>query len=752
MQKTLQFSVDSALLQELGEKLVETVHLALSELVKNAYDADATEVEVVFETTESGVERIKIIDNGTGMNFDSVQNYWMRIATTNKEKQDVSPVYGRHLTGAKGIGRFSCRRLGTQLTLITQGTAEGGKRGFQKHIQKTEVVFPWTKFEAGTDVTQIDCPGEQTELDEGHTGTTLIIENAIGEWSTRGLNWLTRQLAVLAANRGDFKEGFEPDPGFEIMITAPDFEGGIRDLREDLVNAGWGTLTATLNEKHQAVCQLKAMGIGKRTITSKQTFHGLKDIRLHVGLMVDDREQMRDTSVLSKGNLRTILGQWGGVQIRHRGFRVFPYGNDDWLKIDRDRGLRKGAPNDELQAFASSLQGVDPGRSLLTALSMHNYVGNVSLGPETTGFEMKASREGFIDSPAMDQLREFARFAIDWANILRDYYLRQQKLKAADAAKEEFENLIEQRVDSRKVVDSALAFISSEIKSKVYEHLPASVKNEVATSIETATEAIKTYNESVKVELSHLRLIASTSTLLLIFSHEVKSLLGLLEQSKNSLKLIADKLPASEKGTINEMGQDFEELNTRLEELLQMTSLISSSAKSKLKPGKVALKPKIRKVEKVFELITQKYGIDIDYEAVPNNIVIKDVLEAELYSVLLNIMSNSIKAVIAGGREKNIRISANRDNGMNEITIQDTGVGLEEERFSEVFIPFVSDPDGRLYENLEARLNPEDNMIVGTGSGLGLGIVNEIVKAKGGAIAFQHPDDGWATQLQIKLP
>lgn len=365
---------------------------------------------------------------------------------------------------------------------------------------------------------------------------------------------------------------------------------------------------------------------------------------------------------------------------------------------------------------------------------------------------MKASREGFIDSPAMDQLREFVRFAIDWANILRDYYLRQQKLKAADAAKEEFENLIEQRVDNRKVVDSALAFISSELKSKVYEHLPASVKNEVATSIETATEAIKTYNESVKFELSHLRLIASTSTLLLIFSHEVKSLLGLLEQSKNSLKLIADKLPVSEKGTINEMGQDFDELNTRLEELLQMTSLISSSTKSKLKPGKVALKPKIRKVEKVFELITQKYGIDIDYESVPNNIVIKDVLEAELYSVLLNIMSNSIKAVIAGGREKNIRISANRDNGMNEITIQDTGVGLEEERFNEVFIPFVSDPDGRLYENLEARLNPEDNMIVGTGSGLGLGIVNEIVKAKGGSIAFQHPDEGWATQLQIELP
>jgi HSP90 family molecular chaperone len=101
MKQTLHFSVDSALLRELGEKLVETVHLALSELVKNAYDADATEVEVIFETSESGVERIKIIDNGTGMNFDSVKNYWMRIATTNKEKQDVSSVYGRHFNRGK---------------------------------------------------------------------------------------------------------------------------------------------------------------------------------------------------------------------------------------------------------------------------------------------------------------------------------------------------------------------------------------------------------------------------------------------------------------------------------------------------------------------------------------------------------------------------------------------------------------------------------------------------------------------------
>ena len=752
MKKKLKFSVDSALLRELGEKLVATVHLALSELVKNAYDADATEVEVIFETSNSGLDRIKIIDNGTGMNFKAVQNYWMRIATTNKERRDISAVFGRPLTGAKGIGRFSCRRLGSQLTLITKSTKDGLSTGLQPEIQKTQVKFNWEKFKPGLDVTNIECPGEQVIVSDEYTGTTLIIEHPNQEWSKRGLNYLTRQMAVLAANRGDSKEGFKPDPGFNIMITSPHFEGGIRDIRDDLIKAGWGTLYATLNENHQAECTLDAKGIGNRKITSKQVFPELKDVKLNIGIMVDDRDQMRDTSILSKGSLQTILSSWGGVQVRHRGFRVFPYGNDDWLKINRDRGLRKLAPDAELQAFASSLQGVNPKRSLIAALSMHNYVGNVEIGSKSAGFEMKASREGFLDSLAMDELIEFVRFAIDWSNILRDYYLRKQSLLSSEEAKEQLEVVSGEKIDRKDVVSKALTFIASEVESKVDEFLPSKVKHDVKSSLEIASKAIKKFNESIRVELAHLRIVASTSTLLLIFSHEIKSLLGLLEQSKNSLNIMASKLPIDESNLIKEIGGEFEDLNSRLGELLQMTSLISSSTRSKLKPGNVALKPKIKKVEKVFELISVKYNIEINYEDVPNNIVIKDILEAELYSILLNVLSNSIKAVIAKGKDKMIQISAFRKMGMNEIIIRDTGIGLTNKRFKEVFVPFVSDPDGLLYENLEAHLNPEDNIIVGSGSGLGLGIVNEIVNAKGGEVAFKNPDKGWSTQLNIVLP
>src|SRR5688572_16059748 len=132
------------------------------------------------------------------MVFQAVEKYWMRIATSNKANKKRSVVFGRPLTGAKGIGRFSCRRLGSYLKLITLGTSEGNKVGLQKELQKTEVDFPWTKFAAGKNVTDIECPGYQITVKNQYTGTTLIISNiSAQEWGLKGYNWLKRQLAVL---------------------------------------------------------------------------------------------------------------------------------------------------------------------------------------------------------------------------------------------------------------------------------------------------------------------------------------------------------------------------------------------------------------------------------------------------------------------------------------------------------------------------------------------------------------------------
>src|SRR2546428_829863 len=111
------FTVDSALLGELGEKLVSTVHVALAELVKNGYDADAKLITVQILPVDGKAPRVIITDDGTGMTLEQVRQYWMKIGTVNKVADPQTLLYGRLKTGSKGIGRFACRRLGLKLRL-----------------------------------------------------------------------------------------------------------------------------------------------------------------------------------------------------------------------------------------------------------------------------------------------------------------------------------------------------------------------------------------------------------------------------------------------------------------------------------------------------------------------------------------------------------------------------------------------------------------------------------------------------------
>src|SRR5260370_33746350 len=111
---TIPFQVQGRLLQELGERLVASPEVALVELIKNAYDADSPSCEVRLERAG---KLLVIEDKGHGMTFDEFADNWMRIATYNKVENRVSRRYKRRLTGAKGIGRFAVRYLGSQLSL-----------------------------------------------------------------------------------------------------------------------------------------------------------------------------------------------------------------------------------------------------------------------------------------------------------------------------------------------------------------------------------------------------------------------------------------------------------------------------------------------------------------------------------------------------------------------------------------------------------------------------------------------------------
>src|SRR5574344_215164 len=91
----VRFSVDAGLINRLGKELVGKHETAVSELVKNAFDADATEVKLVFENAGKKGGTVTIEDNGTGMTKDQLINGFMRLSSSDKIHNPISEKYKR---------------------------------------------------------------------------------------------------------------------------------------------------------------------------------------------------------------------------------------------------------------------------------------------------------------------------------------------------------------------------------------------------------------------------------------------------------------------------------------------------------------------------------------------------------------------------------------------------------------------------------------------------------------------------------
>lgn len=748
-----QFAVDSALLSELGEKLVSTVHVALAELVKNAYDADASSVKVQILSDGVGAPRVIVEDNGVGMSLEEVHRYWMKIGTSNKVLQPTSARYGRLKTGSKGIGRFACRRLGLSLKLTTCARLIH-TRNDQTRLQTTSIEFNWTAFKPGVDVESVRCLGETGISDSGTPGTTLEIWGGqTDEWQARGFNYLQRQLAALASNRGAKRHGYEEDPGFNVILIAPGLSDQQIDLRGTVIEASWGTLTGKVDSAGRAVCTLNAKGLGgTKKFISTDRFPSISGASIRLGILPTRKEEARKPELLANYVLGELVGEWGGIHVRLNGFRVFPYGDpgDDWLRIDSDRGRRLGKPEGELFNFASTLSRVDAGRSLLNMLGMRNYLGQVELTSAISGLIPRIDRQGFVDNDVFQEVRRFARFAVDWANIHRDHYIRLRESEELEHAREAIRPILNLEGPKEEVVPKAATFLRREIK-RIVQRLPPSQQKETEVNLVRTVRAIETASADSYKQLQHLRLIASASTLTLLFAHEVRTVIGTLGAAYVRLAQLADVIPqyAAE---LRGLGSQLGEAKARFENLVGMTGIVGAFRTTDTLID-LHLKTAIERAIHCFELIIHSYAIVIDDGDIPTDVTVGPLVEGELYTILLNLLSNSVKSVVASGSlTRTIRFDAKSTEKGTTVRISDSGMGLAKEFFEEVFTPFISDPSGELYDKLAERSNPEDASILGTGSGLGLAIARDIARSRGGEVRFVVPDSPWSACVEVELP
>ena len=119
----LKWRFDVSTFRLIGRDLITDRVTALFELIKNCYDANATEVTVTFENVGSinNTSRISIRDNGVGMSFEDIRDKWMVIGTSSKRRNPLSPApFCRKCVGEKGIGRFAVDKLGDQVNITTK--------------------------------------------------------------------------------------------------------------------------------------------------------------------------------------------------------------------------------------------------------------------------------------------------------------------------------------------------------------------------------------------------------------------------------------------------------------------------------------------------------------------------------------------------------------------------------------------------------------------------------------------------------
>lgn len=185
--KQIQITIAARLIYHLGEQLISDELVALLELIKNSYDADATRCMVKVDSTAEtpyGMGIITIEDNGNGMLPYTVENDFLRLATNYKKVNKVSPYYKRRTLGEKGLGRLSYQRLGHFVQVSTVPRIDRLKEIMctdDEHIitdgtNCIDITMDWDSFSDSDDINKVYATVTQRHESRPKFGTRITIQ------------------------------------------------------------------------------------------------------------------------------------------------------------------------------------------------------------------------------------------------------------------------------------------------------------------------------------------------------------------------------------------------------------------------------------------------------------------------------------------------------------------------------------------------------------------------------------------------
>ncbi|MHB9853642.1 sensor histidine kinase [Streptomyces krungchingensis] len=699
------------LMSTLGEELISNERVALTELVKNAYDADASLVVIRFEAPlEEGAGSIEVWDDGHGMSPETVRGTWLDIATPHRHRTPRSEKLGRRVLGAKGIGRFSAAKL-AHVTSVTTRRSGG---------EEVALRIDWGDFaqeDAYLDQVPIECmvgspevftvdgksqelldgairelhaggnctspaPSAPTdpEIGEGPHGTVVRLEGLRQNWDVDSIQALKRTLSRLLPPPPPTELQVSDQPEFAIYVKTPPGElqhlSGFVSASEALAHPHY-QLIGTVDEGGFARLTLRAAEdvpevFVERSLRQDQKRPSCGPIKLDIRAWdLDSRSLLQllklDFGARNISEIRSLIRANSGVTLYRDGFRVQPFGEPefDWLRFDQRR-----VNNPTLR------------------LSNNQVVGFVYITADGNPLlQDRSHREGLIDTPEYEELKTLIHHAVTEMETWR-YKLRRPASPAGP-------------IDEPFVVSAGgrghgvfETFDLGPLRDVVARRHPDDAV--LGRALDEATETINEGVRKVQEILSQFSRLATLGTLVDVVLHDGRTALSHIAFVLRSLKKLVERTrdqDADLSAALEKTHTDFSAQEKALDRLF--TRIEPLSGRRRGRPREISLHETIAEAVSVHEADIRRQGITV---TIGGDDVRVTAEPGDITQVIINLVGNSVYwlSTVSEEAERSILIETERTaEGEVDINVSDSGPGVREEIKDLIFDTYFSDkPDG----------------------------------------------------------
>lgn len=639
---TAAFAPRARLLKLIGAELISDEVVALTELVKNAHDADATCVTIQFSGVTDGHGEIFVRDDGHGMDLDTLMSRWMQPAGSAKGRDGRRfTVTGRRVLGEKGVGRFAADKLASHLELVSRPT------GSDVEIR---ALFDWDEFEHDDRMlADVRSRWEVRPPDwlESH-GTVLRLSQLRAAWNERLFRRLSTRLSRLVSPFGTGAKGFR------IRIESDEFPDYSGEVAAGFLDQAPYRIEAEFDGLSRVTLRVN----GGRPI--ERTWTGSSPLRcgpVRARIFAFDLETDAVARVGPRMEVRAWLREWSGISVYRDGFRIWPYGepHDDWLRLDQRRV-----------------------NNPVVRLSNNQVVGFVEISADRNPeLRDQTNREGLIHNQALEDLQTFVLHAM-------------QVLEAERQAVRHPAGKRPERGHSTPGSAGDLTGVTDTL-----ERLAGQVDGSVGDELRRAAERVR--SQIALQEASQRRMLDGYSSLAAL--GHTASLLGQsvnkgiagLRQRVTSLRANLGKKVSPDPAALATSVAELEQMLDTVS--LQLTLVASAGAAAGRRRRGLDIPAELRRARDGLRPLLEQEDAEFEVEAT-EGVLLRTEMRPETFASVVNVLVRNALEWRTPDRPLRMTAAVKESGDSLEILFCDNGQGVLPTLLDKLFEPGVSGHDG----------------------------------------------------------